>query len=138
MDSAEVKLTVLFQEPFWAGVFERTEKGELTVCRVVFGAEPKDAQIYEFILKQYDRLKFSPAVEAFQRTAADSPKRRQRSAKKELSPGRIGTKSQQALQLQREQGKLERRRVSREQREAERARRFSLKQQKQKEKHRGR
>lgn len=50
----------------------------------------------------------------------------------------IGTKSQQALQLQREERKTERRQASREQKEAEMQRMFELKQQKRKEKHRGR
>ena len=49
----------------------------------------------------------------------------------------IGTKSQQALQMQREEMKTERRQKSREQREAEKQRLFDLKQQKRKEKHRG-
>ena len=49
----------------------------------------------------------------------------------------IGTKSQQALKLQQEQLKTERKIVSREQREAEKQRQFELKQQKRKEKHRG-
>lgn len=50
----------------------------------------------------------------------------------------IGTKSQQALKLQQEQLKTERKIVSREQRGAEKQRQFELKQQKRKEKHRGR
>ena len=50
----------------------------------------------------------------------------------------IGTKSQQTLKLQQEQLKTERKIVSREQREVEKQRQFELKQQKRKEKHRGR
>ena len=50
----------------------------------------------------------------------------------------IGTKSQQALKLQQEQLKTERKIVSREYREAEKQRQFELKQQKRKEKHKGR
>lgn len=50
----------------------------------------------------------------------------------------IGTKSQQALQMQLEQNKLERKKKSREQKLAEAKRLFALKQQKKKEKHRGR
>lgn len=49
----------------------------------------------------------------------------------------IGTKSQQALQLQREAMKAERKQQSREQKEAEKQRLFDLKRQKRKEKHRG-
>ena len=51
---------------------------------------------------------------------------------------RFGTKSQQALQLQREENKLERKVISREMKEAEKRRQFEFKQQKRKEKHRGR
>ena len=50
----------------------------------------------------------------------------------------IDNKSQQALQLQREQNRLERKSKSREQKRAEEKRRFELKQQKRKNKHRGR
>lgn len=50
----------------------------------------------------------------------------------------IGTKSQLALKLQQEERKTQRRTVSRRQREAEKQRLFDLKQQKRKEKHKGR
>lgn len=50
----------------------------------------------------------------------------------------IGTKSQQALQLQREERKTERRQISKEQKEARKQLLFDLKQQKRKKKHRGR
>ena len=68
---------------------------------------------------------------------ADNPKRRQRNARKQLQASGIGTKSQQALQMQREEMKTQRKRISKEQRENEKQRRFDLKQQKRKMKHRG-
>lgn len=137
MDNTSGKLTVFFEEPFWVGVFERVSDGKLSVCKITFGAEPKDYEIWEFILKHYYELKFSPAVETEEKKTADNPKRRQRNAKKQLQNQGIGTKSQQALQMQREEMKAERRIISKEQREAEKLRRFRLRQQKQKEKHRG-
>lgn len=69
---------------------------------------------------------------------SDNPKRLQREVKKQVQEHGIGTKSQQALSLQREEMKTERRQNSKEQREAEKLRMFELKQQKRKEKHRGR
>ena len=57
------KLTVFFEEPFWVGVFERIEDGKFSVSKVTFGAEPKDCEIYEFVLKYYNSLRFSPAIE---------------------------------------------------------------------------
>ena len=67
-----------------------------------------------------------------------NPKRRQREVHKKVKDTGIGTKSQQALKLQQEEMKTERRIFSKEQKEIERMRRFELKQQKKKEKHRGR
>ena len=138
MDKASGRLTVFFEEPFWVGVFERISEGRLSVCKVTFGAEPKDYEIYDFVLKNYDRLRFSPAVAAGVKETGRSPKRVQREVRKQVQNTGIGTKSQQALKLQQEQLKIERRTVSREQRETEKQRQFELKQQKRKEKHRGR
>ena len=131
------KLTVFFEKPFWVGVFERVSNGKLSVCKVIFGPEPKDYEVWAFVLKRYDKLAFSPAIESEVKKTADNPKRRQREARKQMRVSGIGTKSQQALQRQREEIKIERKQISREQREAEKQRQFDLKQQKRKEKHRG-
>jgi len=138
MDKVSGKLTVFFEEPFWVGVFEYVSDGKLSVCKVTFGAEPKDYEIYDFVLKNYYQLRFSPAVATDEKEASRNPKRVQREVKKQIQNTGIGTKSQQALKLQQEQLKIERKTVSRDQREAEKQRQFELKQQKRKEKHRGR
>lgn len=137
MDKTKGNLTVFFEEPFWVGIFERTDHGKLSVCRVVFGSEPKSYEVWDFVLKNYYGLKFSPAVEAAIISGNANPKRTQREARKQTMQAGTGTKSQQALQLQREEMKTERRQISREQKEAEKQRQFSLKQRKRKEKHRG-
>ena len=56
-------LKIYFEEPFWVGVFERVEDGKLSACKVTFGAEPKDIEVWEYILFHYGELEFSPAVE---------------------------------------------------------------------------
>ncbi len=119
-------------------MFERVSDGKLSVCKVTFGAEPKDYEIYDFVLKNYYRLRFSSAVATDVKEAGCNPKRVQCEVRKQIQNTRIGTKSQQALKLQQEQLKIERKTVSREQRKAEKQRQFELKQQKRKEKHRGR
>lgn len=131
------KLMVYFEEPFWIGVFEHIEDGELSVCKVTFGAEPKDYEIQEFILKNYFSLRYSPAVATVVKEEKKNPKRMQREAKKQIQRVGIGTKSQQALKMQLEQNKQERKIRSREQKEAEEKRMFELKQQKKKDKHKG-
>lgn len=138
MDTESGKLTVFFEGSFWVGVFERISNGKLSVCKVTFGAEPKDHDIWDFILKHYYELKFSPAIETKVKQTADNPKRRQRNAGKQLQALGVGTKSQQALQMQREEMKTQRKQISREQRKAGKLRQFDLKQQKRKAKHKGR
>lgn len=138
MDKVSGRLTVFFEDPFWIGVFERISEGKLSVCKVTFGAEPKDYEVYDFILKDYYRLKFSPTVVTDVKEVRRNPKRVQRDVRKQVQSTGIGTKSQQALKLQQEHLKTERKAVSREKREAEKQRQFELKRQKRKEKHRGR
>ena len=138
MGEVQSRLTVFFEKPFWVGVFERYENGKLSAAKVTFGAEPKDYEVYEFILIHYYELQYSPAVVAAVKEAKRNPKKMQREIKKALENNGAGTKSQQALKLQQEQNKQERKVKSREEKLAEAERRFELKQQKKKEKHRGR
>ena len=137
MDRVSGKLTIYFEDPFWVGVFERIENRKLSVAKVTFGVEPKDYDVLEFINRNYYHLQFSPAVETVVKDTKKNPKRAQRDAKKQTLETGIGTKSQQALKLQQEQNKQERKVRSREQRDAESQRLFELKQMKKKEKHRG-
>ena len=132
MDKVSGKLTVFFEEPFWVGLFECISEGKLSVCKVTFGAEPKDYEVYDFVLKNYYQLRFSLAVATDVKESGCNPKRIKREVRKQIQNTGIGTKSQQ------EQLKTERKTVSREQREAQKQRQFELKQQKRKEKHRGR
>ena len=131
-------LTILFQDPFWIGLYEREEDGRYQVCRIVFGAEPRDQEVYLLLLEIWRKLRFSPAVAGgLPPETIRNPKRRQREVQKETRTAGIGTKAQQALKLQQEQGKLERKVLSRQEKEAEEARRFQLHQEKRREKHRG-
>ena len=132
------KLTVLFEDPFWVGICEREFEGRYEVCKITFGAEPKDYEIYDFLLKNYYKLRFSPSLEASAMAEKHiNPKRMRREINKQLQNTGIGTKAQQALKLQQEQVKSERKSHSREQRETEKERQFELRQEKRKEKHRG-
>ena len=70
----KASLTVYFEDPFWVGVFERIEEGKLSVCKVTFGAEPKDYDVLDFVLHHYYELAFSPAIEIETRQAAEIQK----------------------------------------------------------------
>ena len=41
-------LTVLFEDPFWIGLFEMIDQQGLRACKVTFGAEPTDKEVMEF------------------------------------------------------------------------------------------
>ena len=131
-------LTVLFEDPFWIGLFEMTDHEGLHVCKVTFGAELTERELMEFINRNWNRLQFSQAVDVAPATEIrKSPKRQLREAKKQMLSQGIGTKSQQALKLQQEQNNMERKQRSKAEREAEKQRQFDLRQAKKKEKHKG-
>lgn len=137
--AAKSSLTILFENPFWIGLYERIDGDKYEVCKITFGAEPKDYEVYDFLLKNWHKLKFSPPVKTDGiKEHKINPKRMQREINSQLDNKGIGTKAQQALKLQHEQSKIERKAKSREQRDAEKKYQFALRQEKKKAKHRGR
>lgn len=132
------KLTVFFEAPFWVAVYERISGRQLEACKITFGAEPKDYEVYDFFLTHWDTLKFSPTVPAaINAEGRINPKRRQRQVKKELAVPGVGTKAQQALKAGQAEGKKAREKKSRQEKEARQQFLFILKQKKRKEKQRG-
>ena len=132
------KLTVFFDGTFWVGIFERVCEDAYEVSKMVFGSEPKDYEVYDFLLKNFQDLRFSNFLltdKAEERKI--NPKRLQREVRKETENQGIGTKAQIALKLQHEANKEERKVISREKREEEKDRQFELSQEKKKEKHKG-
>lgn len=138
MDKTVVRLTVLFEPPFWIGLWEREWRGGYQVCKTTFGAEPKDYDIYDFTLKNYAKLRFqSSSPERGIVECCKNPKRLQREIRKQIDHSGMGTKAQQALKLQQEESKAARQKHHRKKCEAEQERRFLIRQKKHKEKHRG-
>lgn len=137
MDNCGTSLTVFFEDPFWTGIIERIEDGKLVVAKHVFGAEPTGIEILDFVRNHYDDLKFSPAVACDAGIHKMNPKRAVREARKSVADSGVGTKSQQALKLQHEEFKKESAQNRRIQKAQKAELRFELRQQKKKEKHRG-
>lgn len=65
-----------------------------------------------FVLKNYYRLKFSPAVATDVKKAGCNLKRIQKEVRKQVQHIGIGTKSRQSVKLQQVQLKIERKTVS--------------------------
>ena len=139
MDRNMSSFTVLFQPPFWVGILERWDEEGYSAAKVTFGAQPTDAQIYEWIGREWHRLRPSPAAEG-DRPAAErkNPKRAQREARAATQARGIGTRAQEALSRQREQEGLARKRDVQSRREQERQEKYLLRQQKKRAKKRGR
>lgn len=138
MQQTKSKLTVFFDDPFWVGVYERIADNKLEVCKITFGAEPKDGEIYAYLLQNWSKLRFSPPVKADTRPVdIRNPKRMQRAIKKQLEKQGVGTKAQQAMKLQQAEGKSARKKKSRLEREQENERQYMIRQDKKKKKHRG-
>ena len=99
------RTTVYFEDPFWVAVCEVSEGGKLRAARVVFGAEPKDYEVYGYFLDHWRRLRFSPPVPDGESAARQiNPKRMQREIARGLARTGTGTKAQQAVSLMRGSG----------------------------------
>ena len=135
-----IELTVFFEDPFWVAVCERRHENFYEVARHVFGDEPSNPEIYNFILHELGTLNFSHPLRLENTPSGRrvNPKRRQREARRETDHPQAGTRSQAALQQQWEACKKERQAVSKLDREAAKQRKFDLKQLKRKQKHSGR
>lgn len=138
-----MKLTVYFDDPcqFWVGVIESEENNKLMACRYIFGKEPKDAEILDFInhrmLPLISRGKQTVDT-GYKEDKRVNPKRLLRLAAKELHRSGVSTYAQQAMKLEYESRKNERKSLSRQAQEEMKERKYELRVQKAKMKHRGR
>ena len=120
--SISAQFTLYFDGRFWVGVLECRERHHggdvngqaITVraARHVFGAEPSDVELYDFLLARggelIDRAAASPPVPASRSAGSSSaprpnPKRAARRAAKEAARARPSTAAQAALAAAREE-----------------------------------
>lgn len=135
-----MKMTVYHDGQFWVGILEELAEGRLKVNRYVFGAEPKDEEILDLIKNSWPVLSnmSSQSVEVNQPILRKiNPKRLSREVAREMNKIGISTKAQQALQLEREKRKLERKATSREHKEELKEKKRQIRRQILKMKHRG-
>ncbi len=138
---AKIKATIFFENRFWAGTFERTDKEGYAVARHIFGAEPSDPEIHEFILNHYHELKFGELKEVEIHIQRMNPKRVQREVRREMEKlketTRPSTLAQDYMREELEKKKKEKKRISSVEKQARKEELFAIKQQKKKEKQRG-
>ncbi len=132
------KLVVYHDGQFWVGLYELVENGQMTVARIVFGAEPSDEEIFDLVNNRLDTLRFTEPVAHEVPALAANPKRRQREAAREAASRGPSTKAQQALSEQREALAADRKTTAREKRVQDERERYEKRRQKRKQKHKGR
>lgn len=133
--------TVYFDDPYWVGIFELTVDECYSIARVVFGAEPSDAQILEYLSKNYpNQVRFTTSSEAQIQKPKNyvNPKRKQREAAQLLAQKGGSTKAQEALQQAYESRKQERQQEQKLLKEETERLKYLQKAEKKKQKKRGR
>lgn len=138
---ATIKATIFFEKRYWVGTFERTDKDGYAVARHIFGAEPTDPEIYEFVLNHYHELKFGELKEVNIQIQRMNPKRVQREVRREMERMKETTKpstiAQDYMREEIEKKKKEKKSVSSAEKQARKDEQFALKQLKKREKQRG-
>ena len=135
--SVSSTLTVYHDGQFWVGLAEHVEDETYGVARIVFGTEPSDEEILQFVTSKWAELAFFGGDHAETSKPAKNPKRRAREAAKALRQPAMSTKAQQALANQRETMKWESARARSQRRADEAEARFEQRKLKRKQKHRG-
>ena len=135
--SVSSTLTVYHDGQFWVGMAEHVEDGRYGVARIVFGAEPSDEEILQFVVGKLEKLSFFGDDPVETSKPAKNPKRRAREAAKVLKRPAVSTKAQQAFAAQRKAMKRESAQARSQRRADEAETRFEQRKLKRKQKHRG-
>lgn len=130
-------LTIVFEAPYYQGVFTCQTDTSYQVAKVNFGSStPKATAVYQYILRHFSELEFyTVESEGACQHYQINPKRQQRMAKQAMTAG-IGTKSQQLLKQQYQAIKQEKRRNLREKKQQSKKQKFRQRQVKKRIKHR--
>lgn len=136
-----IKATIFLEKRFWVATFERVDKEGYAVARHIFGGEPTDPEIYDFVLTHYHELRFGEAKEITVEIHRMNPKRLQREVRREMKKIKETTKpstlAQDYMREEIEKKKKIRKSVSSIEKKARKDEQFALKQQKKKEKQKG-
>ena len=131
-------MTVVFDKPFYKGVFERFVDDRYAVAEINLGTSlPKTGDIYRLVLKRWNTIHFSKETLDSTRVKQVNPKRMQREAQKQIHAQFYGSKAQQALKADFEMRKQQSHREQRIAKEDYKKRKFEIRQLKKKQKHRG-
>ena len=140
---ATIKATIFFEARYWIGTFERIDQEGYSIAKHIFGAEPSDQEVYDFVLNHYLELKFGHLKDEIKlQIHRMNPKRVQREVRREMEKfkqtEKPSTMAQDYMREEIEKKKKEKKHITSVEKQARKEEQFTLKQQKKKEKHRGR
>lgn len=137
-----MKLSIFYDGQFYIGLVEIQSNNRLQAFRYIFGNEPKDQDVLDFIYNDLQGL-----IEMHEQNGISikkscrkkiNPKRMQRQISKELQQRSISTKAQEALKADYEQRKKANQKRSKQAKEDELFHKRACRIQKAKDKHKGR
>lgn len=129
--------SVFFEDPFWVGVFESYDNGILKIAKITFYKEPTERELQEFLIEDYDKLKFFEYKDSTSLNKKMNPKRKIRDAKKQMKSNFCISKSKDYISRQFELNKINKKKSKAKEKEFLNEEKFIQKQAKRKEKHRG-
>src|SRR5579871_6281859 len=136
MKTTTIKATIYFEKRFWIGTFERTDKEGYAVARHIFGGEPSDPEVYDFVLHHYHELQFGKLKEFTLQIKRMNPQRVQREVRREMARMKEAmapsTFAQDYMREEIEKNKKEKKLKRSAERQARKEEQFLLKQQKKK------
>ena len=137
------QFTLFHDGQFWCGVYETSSNNQLRAVRVVFGPEPNNAELYEWLLVNGSSLvkrahRSVPIPDAIEEPQRGNPKRLQRKVNKEQrKTSGVSSKAQEATKLNFELANANKKKASRIARREEAQRKFQIRAAKKKAKHKG-
>ncbi len=134
----EGSCTIKYDNPYWVGIFERIDESGYSVAQHIFGSEPGDAEIYDFIQHSYRSLLFSkPTAVKDDTVKTVNFKRRQKEIRRMVQENGHATRAQEALKAEFERRKEMSKIVFHEEHERDEHLKYLKRQEKKKEKKRG-
>lgn len=136
-----IKASVMLEKSLWVALFERTDKQGYAVARAVFGDEPTDPELYEYISTHFYQLKFTEPQTFKLIVKRKNYKRIQREVRKEMEIAKLklskSTQAQDTLRLELEKSKKLKKSFSKIEKESQLQKQFLFRQLKKKKKKRG-
>jgi len=136
-----MRLTILFDSPYWIGLLEAESDDLLYAARHIFGSEPSDAEVYDFVqndlLPLMQTMTIGLPIDSAPTPHHINPKRLQRIIRREVLRTDVPSKAHEAIRLQIEANIKEQLTISRAQRDEKHQHKRDVAAAKAKAKHKG-